>query len=705
MLFIEIEGRSSPRFQLEFHPRVTIVSGVSAAVRERLVSTLRALLNGQLTEQSMSLDIGNGWDELSVEMLQRLSLPGKMLPFVLSAADLPGVRLIENPAYDRYFDRNRVAQAADAVENHAMASAGPLAWSVFDQEPEDGNAMRQALEGSPLHEAQQALIAAEDRVNDLNRRLQALRAEASRDAEVPAEVIRAYETIDRVETRVAELEAQERQLRTNLAGDAAGDVANDRLERLRQIETAINERLAELQSQQGAPGEDTAEVEACIDAVSRFESGDDISLRREHLERLIAQYEVNRAEVEELERRPRSPEWLLSQTKDQMNEAQARIIAFTYQIEEGIDVRKQLRKAQQQLREAQEAWEELGDGVAAALLTARASLESVVAELRALLALDPGIIDVAAAARAEQRRLVAVEDPRPALVEMLARHGMQVSFDNAVAVATRWVAAQDRLRATNESVQEELAEMTGDLDECRSQIASMEAEQVTPSLEAEAEVLAIREELVRSRHTLDEALQVVAVYQHSQERPEVEAKLARLEMLYEKAWEEAEAAGRKVDYYAKLDALRPRSGDERPQRALDPSSDAYDRFFGSGNDPWWERVQGANTVSSAPDQDGEPVPPEFVLDFSGVEGVEVEKYILSRLAEVRSRTPGGLSVPLVLDAAFDDLDQITVSQLLTSLGKVSSMVQVIYLSSTEAAERWVRVQDERLAAQVFVRYE
>ena len=59
-------------------------------------------------------------------------------------------------------------------------------------------------------------------------------------------------------------------------------------------------------------------------------------------------------------------------------------------------------------------------------------------------------------------------------------------------------------------------------------------------------------------------------------------------------------------------------------------------------------------------------------------------------------------VPLILDGTFDQLPFPLVERVLDALAKVSSLVQVIYLSSGDVAEQWVKRQDEMLAATVSV---
>src|SRR5690242_15128258 len=90
MLFIEAEGQNAPRFHVEFHPRVTVVSRLTPELRARLAASLRAALFGDPVDLIMNVDVGGVPQELTHDLLARLGLQRRPLDNLITAEDLPG---------------------------------------------------------------------------------------------------------------------------------------------------------------------------------------------------------------------------------------------------------------------------------------------------------------------------------------------------------------------------------------------------------------------------------------------------------------------------------------------------------------------------------------------------------------------------------------------------------------------------------------
>jgi hypothetical protein len=124
------------------------------------------------------------------------------------------------------------------------------------------------------------------------------------------------------------------------------------------------------------------------------------------------------------------------------------------------------------------------------------------------------------------------------------------------------------------------------------------------------------------------------------------------------AKEALEASGRKVDYFASLAVMSGSQAAVKPRRRANPK-----------------------------------------VDLANVDKGNAEMYLLSRAAGVR-QLGRGESVPLIVDAAFDELPPESAFGLLNVLGEASKSVQVIYLAGSDLAESWASRQDEYVAAVV-----
>lgn len=681
MLFIEIEG-ANPQYSLEFHPRLTVVSDLSNAMRGQLVDTFQSMLFGDFANNLMAVDVGGVPQELTPELLKQLGLVGHKVSNVIRVSDLPGVRVIQP-------SRERVAER-EFVGANAGASAGGSRFKD-DAAPE-----QPAPQGpTPLELALEQLEAAEADVNKLMRRLEQVKQ--SRTSGPPPEMEKVANALEKANAKVAKLEAElkevelERQKLQQNAGESGEEHKTVRLIRLRQIESAIGERIFQLREKMAPTPVDKSEVTECMTAALQADPQDDMLARRAELEQLERRYEQHRVEVERLESLPRPPEWLVNQTHEQIAEAQARITAFTYQIREGIDVRPQLAKAQEQLREAQEAWEELEDGVEGQLRAEKKRLEDAENAIVKFLGLEPGN-DVREALTTALDEVASYQDPRMLLVDALARHGVDAKPEYAVSIAERWIHFQDKQDEAYVRMQQELAEALFDQDEARKQIAEVEAEPDENDLQELVEFAqSLQAELSKAQKVQQAAEAKLQELSRNYQTGYLDEEVAALESQYEEAWNVAEAAARKVEYFESLESLRGELNDTEVD-----SSDTQN----SENQPWWETKTGAVSDNQAAIESDEVRPQ---VDLSELDEDALENFVLTHAASLR-QVAKGETVPLILDAAFDDFPPVLMTRMMAVLMRIAPLVQVIYLTSNKKAENWVRAQDEMLAAKVTVRY-
>lgn len=97
-----------------------------------------------------------------------------------------------------------------------------------------------------------------------------------------------------------------------------------------------------------------------------------------------------------------------------------------------------------------------------------------------------------------------------------------------------------------------------------------------------------------------------------------------------------------------------------------------------------------------------PVSPEdddkaIEIDMSGVDPEQLERYLLSRAAQLRN-AGNGKAIPMILDAALDHLPDHTMFSCLSALMRVASVVQVIYMAGDRTPVEWADRQDEMRVA-------
>jgi predicted nucleic acid-binding Zn-ribbon protein len=692
MLFIEAEGNDAPRFAVEFHPRITVVSKLSNEMRERLSTSLHKVLAGEPADLVMSVDVGGVPQPLSAELLARLGLQRRPLDNVVTAADLPGA--VVHKAASAFAD-DRVQLSVGVVSGAADS------WSAFAAADDSAVAPHSHVEPTdgPLFEARRQLADAEAHLEEISQRLDAARRGEVADSSHERDV--ATRRLAAASARVTELQATVHELEATLPPKRESKVV--RVIRLRQAEATINERIHQLRASLHAPAEDRSEVQRLLDAAISAGPADDTGYRRERLDLLTEQYHEDVNLLEKLEHQPRPPQWLIVQTQEQIDEAQARITAFTYQIKEGIDVRKQLQRAQEQLREAQEAWDELENGIEGEVRAARAKLEESVANIEFFLEIEPGS-NIEASLESAREAMESAVDPRVDLVTALEQHHVDSTLETAVDVAREWLERQEQVEALHTAVQQELTAVLLDLGDVRKNIAEISAETETvddPGIDRSA-LDAARVELAAALREQEDAAELVAATEMTFVPVDNSAEIAALEIEHQKALDIVEGAGRKVDYFAQLDALRHDDDDLPVLVSGDPEAFAATDQTGYEDSglPWWEgRVEPVTPATQRNDGPDEVL--ETQVDLSQISEDDVEMYVLSRAAGLRMAARGE-SVPLIIDGAFDTLPPHLVGRLFAALAKISAMVQVVYLSSGNVAEDWVKRQSEMLAAKVTV---
>lgn len=665
MILIELEAEKPRRFRLEFHPRLTVVSGLSADLRRQLVAALHQAVSTGRSEISVTVDVDGQPQLLTPELVANVGLSRASIDNVIRGADLPGAVI-----------RSTTKSAAEADEAaRTGAGLGGLAPAGRSEVP------------TPVQIARGEYLEAQQRLEALEQRLAQLKAQTQ--APDRATVDRALAAYNRALDRIEQLEVQ--------LGDYVNEPpsisAGERLARARKVRETLQERMAQLSTELQEPPVDVAALERVLDAIK--------SNRRNLAQVGLATSESSPGDladkwsalVQQLDRAQnvaRPPEWLVQQTRDQLEEATARVKALTMQLGEGIDVSRYLEKARQQLQDAEIVWQELHADGAVDTGALEAQLEAVYAEAQTLLGedVDPAVVEDSL--RALQREFDGERDLRDELFTLLSEAGFAVSLEHVVDSAYALLTTYRNNDTKRPQLQRELAEVAVNIQQMSEEISGLErriAEFGDDDLDPRD---ALRRELQEAEAfatDMDSRLRqmkarAAAGSGHNPEVQELERECAE-------AREVLETASRKVEYFAQREATKR---DDDPSAQRGPAAGAG--VARSGGEPWWEAGATPSRIEPAFDPDSDEQ-----VDLSRVVGEDAEFYVLSRAAALR-RAGRGESVPLLIDAAIDELPDDVAIRLIEVLPRIAPIVQVVYLSGGDRMERWAKRQPEMIAAVV-----
>jgi len=153
------------QIEIVLHPRVTVITGLDARRRARVAAALAAMLQGDVGAGEAVFDIDGVRLPLTDEVWRDLEVPIGM-PTVLSAADLPGARIIGRAAH-----RAVAAVAAVAAVPDPPAEPEPI-----------------VIDDAPVRDAEQ-------RLDETAAALDAQRAEVANVAGAQAQVARRRESL------------------------------------------------------------------------------------------------------------------------------------------------------------------------------------------------------------------------------------------------------------------------------------------------------------------------------------------------------------------------------------------------------------------------------------------------------------------------------------------------------------------------------
>jgi len=614
------------------------VAGLSPQQRHELAATINGALTGtDMGFVQMTVDVGGEVHLLGPELLASLGLVQNRLDNVIEPMDLPGAVVLNPPT--------------------------PAAAPLLDREL------------AQLEAAETELSRSRARAEDLSLRLE--RARGSTSVE---DVHQLKAHLDRARARMLELRAELRAAEVELGTEA--DLARERARLVERAQSLVRRRaeLDELVRSAGDPGV-PAEVEAALADVVRSAEEESADPTRSEARSLAEAIVRADAAVEKLAAHPQPPQWLLLQVKDELDEASARVRALEMQQADGIAVADQLARARTRFSDARSAWEELEQGPVGQLAEREGERAALLARARQLVGAGPD--DDVRAAIATYASSSKVPEALVALRRALQAHdeGTDEVADAAlVAHASRWCATRQEAGARVAAARAELAGIESDQRATDRHIAELDAGALdAPSRRRRIDGLrAELDDVVASEQELEERL--ARARRPAGERHATAEEVAELERALRNA-------------LADVDDIEREVADLRERVASAEDEAEGDDDSGDGERPWWE---GGATPAMAR---AIPITAEVDVDVSSVQDDDVDRFVLAKAAGLR-RAGRGESVPLVVDAAFDRLSPELALRMLDVFPKIGHIVQIVYLASTDLAEKWAKRQPESQVATV-----
>jgi chromosome segregation ATPase len=629
VILIELEGGGSRRYRLEFHPRVTVVVGLGSVQRRELAAAINDALSGHLHDLSISVDVGGDPQHLTPALLASLGLTGLGVDNVIEPADLPGATVLGAP------QRPNVAVPRPAART-----------------PDE----------RLLEQASLELQRSQARAAEFAQRLELAR-KSSRSEDVHK--LKSY--LDSVRARSLELTSALRSAEEDHRHGSAGSARRTAIEH--QV-AQLEQRIEALRATVDAPQVDHDALRAALAAARvPYASEGVVPQDIDHLLRGLREVQDK---VVRLQEQQQPPQWLLFQIKDELDDARARVTALSLQHADGIDVEDKLRRAHGRLADAQEAWNELEQGVMGQVAAAQDELDVLHAQAVVMLGGEPPIDELAERLGALRDRMTEHDDAVVRLVRELARIGVNADAATAARAAEQWIADVEAGADRSGQARRELREAEAELRDLEEHLAQL-GEPEDPAGSQRTEQLG---QQLQELHEIERELEArLAKARRSTGAPTDE--LAELERAHRNALADVtDIAGEVEELKAKLASSG--SGD-RASVAMPSAGDA--------SRPWWE----GDIVPAA--QRSFPIAADVEVDMSSVVDSEVDQYVLAKAAALR-RAGRGESIPLVIDGAFDSLSPELAERVLDVFPKIGHIVQIVYLASGDLAEKWAKRQDE-----------
>ena len=469
MILIELASGGPAGVHLVFHPRVTVIRGIDARRRHDLVVRLQRTMAGASTGMRVSVDLGSGPEELTVEVVDLLALMGRRVDNVLRTADLPGAIVLGSA------DENReLVDAQRLVRDRAAALASAR--------HEDRTRRDQKIE-----QFEENLRNALGHAEELRKTVSGEKAKVTPAAERESRVAQLRDVLGMVEVRTVEL-------------------------------TAMIE---------AAPGA-TDDVRRGLQAIATLEETDTgAPPLNETARELRATWRSLTEELTALERKGRPPQWLVDQAQSELDETAARVRALAYQASEGANVEEGLARSRKQLRDAQAVWGEVTHGAEARISALQEKRQDLRSEAAALLGthVDNDTIDSALSARISDA--MTMREATDLIVDALRRVGIETSDPTDMELlkteGRAWLRSQ-RGAKDRRKLQTDLASAVFDRRDVLREIAEVEAMDDSAEQKDDTEDATwMRGELAQAERRVDELTQTVEELKAAPEAPEVHA--------------------------------------------------------------------------------------------------------------------------------------------------------------------------------------
>jgi hypothetical protein len=692
--FSELRHGGERPFTLGFHPRLTLLTGLGDEGRRWMADLLQRALRGELGDLGGTVDVHGVERQLTDALIAELELPADV-DVLVRPVDLPGARAIvpAHAASDVALDddeedlpdlralANELSQArhalARATENRAHTESlldgsrhalAPVAADVADAEarlaearrrrdaaaarleaaitstPRDDDRRPVAAERARLQEQRATLEGRRHQITEAIDRLvtddagrstiaAALTARTQWRPTEPRPVQEALDLADELDGVCADLAAlpEPPAPPPSMLADAQRELDDARAE-LSTAEAALAERRV---SAEDAARIDELHAEV-LDAEDRAErrlaspltkkrAKDALAAEREHLGRLgFSSYSA----------------YLLSTSTLIVDPAAPRRVA----------------DARRRLADAEAVWDEVtGHGLRARREELEEREVALLEHARDLLGVlpDGGGADVSAALRDLRGGSDAPDDRQ--LVAALFNAGVDVTDDDPIGTAERFLAVADERHAQRAALQAELATVVDDLDGVNTALGSLPptADDTTDAIDA-----AVDDARAELRRAQDDEQQA--------HRAAVDAR------------------ARAAEHRAAIQRIEALEGDLEGARAAEQQAAAHvarlERTVADAESQLEKRRRRRQARAEALDA---------VLDLTEVERAPTEVYLLARVAAQREVGQAG-SLPLIVADATTGLTVETTQGVLDVIERFSPVVQFVLMSDDPDIEEWAR---------------
>lgn len=718
MRLLQLNPNGTEASALDFHPMVTVVNGLSARGRERVINAVLALPRGADPGCAGLVEAHGVLMDLNPATLALLDL-GADLDVLIRAADMPGATSVTGIGVgalpgtasplspERFLDatpEGRYPELDELRAHHADAKEARAVLSEAAERARQGLAeaiqKREALDAavaevsSRRNRANLRLVTdefepddGEDEADASARSIEEERAEAEAMIEgltvELTRIERGLEELSGIDTRPIQvlLDAIHNPAPVEYVQSERGQELADEFVRL-QGEVGVLEEALE------AKGMDTASALARLDdATAELRAAEKAMRKPEFTDEERHELEAAHDEVLEAEKKARG-----GRAKKRLEEAMAKEQAIldrigfptwsAYVMGAGLmsidpAAEQRLERARFEMEAAEAHWAEVSAAIEADPLHSELldQIEGVYLEAFDLLhGEEPEDLEGALRNLQEEKREVTIEELADALAYQLELLGMPLegepSIDTIIMVAEAFLAESS---AITERVAELEAERTAKTVERLGYVARLAELQAEPDAPAEPD-------------PADEAVpEPVDERDDEQVLADLEAELATAVEDEEEYREFVEAREALLDHAIQAEMIATtRLTKLATELAALEADDA--------------------AVASAEAMAGLEPSAESDASFDDVDDVDagaeaIEFYLLARLSALRSVSYAG-SVPLVIDDALAGLDEVDARQLLDKLERMSESVQIIYLSDDPTVSGWAEAVGFERAAVV-----